>query len=78
MRGHHWPPERVIAACGHRVPLLPRALVRYFGSDCLPYMPDEEIARFQLLDDYRHEAQAEGREFSYERERAGCLACIRG
>ncbi|WP_414673681.1 PA2817 family protein, partial [Marinimicrobium sp. UBA4209] len=42
----------------------------YFGGDCLHYMPDEEIAKYQLLDERRHEAIAEGREFSYEHERA--------
>lgn len=61
---------RVIAAYGHLMPFLHRDLLWFFGGDCLHYMPDEEIANFQRLDERRHEALAEGREFSYEDERA--------
>lgn len=61
---------RVVAAYAHLVPILHRDLLWYFGGDCLHYMPDEEIAQYQILDERRHEAAAEGREFSYEHERA--------
>ncbi|MGD8175335.1 PA2817 family protein [Marinimicrobium sp. ARAG 43.8] len=61
---------RVIAAYGQLMPLLHRDLLWYFGGDCLHFMPDEEIANYQILDERRHEAQAEGREFSYAHERA--------
>jgi len=61
---------RVVAAYPQLMPLLHRDLLWFFGGDCLHYMPDEEIARFQELDERRHQALAEGRHFSYERERA--------
>jgi len=64
---------RVVAAYPQLMPLLHRDLLWFFGGDCLHYMPDEEIARFQELDERRHQALAEGREFSYERERANLL-----
>jgi len=62
--------SRVVAAYAHLVPMLHRDLLWYFGGDCLHYMPDEEIAKYQSLDERRHEAVAEGRDFSYEHERA--------
>ncbi|MDQ2075253.1 PA2817 family protein [Marinimicrobium sp. ABcell2] len=62
--------SRVVAAYPHLMPLLHRDLLWFFGGDCLHYMPDEEIARFQTLDERRHEAAAKGEAFSYESERA--------
>ena len=64
---------RVIAAYPQLTPLLYRDLLWFFGGDCLHYMPDEEIARFQELDERRHQALAEDRDFSYEHERAQVL-----
>ena len=46
-----------IAAYPHLTPLLPRDLLWHFGGDCLHFMPDEEIDRFQQLDEQRHEAE---------------------
>ncbi|WP_341936538.1 PA2817 family protein [Marinimicrobium sp. C2-29] len=62
--------SRVIAAYAHLVPLLHRDLLWFFGGDCLHYMPDEEIAKYQELDERLHEAIARDLEFSYENERA--------
>lgn len=62
--------SRVVAAYPHLMPLLHRDLLWFFGGDCLHYMPDDEIARFQALDERRHEAAAKGETFSYESERA--------
>lgn len=46
-----------------------RDLLWYFGGDCLHYMPDEEIEKFQLLDDARYEAIDEGKPFNREKTR---------
>ncbi|WP_339899781.1 PA2817 family protein [uncultured Gilvimarinus sp.] len=62
-----------IAAYPHLTPLLPRDLLWHFGGDCLHFMPDEEIDRFQQLDEQRHEAEQAGQDFDYERERARVL-----
>ena len=55
------------------VPIIPRDLLWYFGGDCLHYMPDEEIDKFQLLDEKRYLAEFEGKDFEYARERAVIL-----
>jgi hypothetical protein len=46
-----------------------RDLLWYFGGDCLHYMPDEEIEKFQKLDDARFEAIDEGKTFEREKIR---------
>lgn len=52
------------------VPLVARDLFWYLGGECLHHMPDEEIEKFQRLEEMRYEAESEGREFNYEKERA--------
>lgn len=52
------------------VPLVARDLFWYLGGECLHHMPDEEIDKFQRLEEMRYEAESEGREFNYEKERA--------
>ncbi|WP_185265691.1 PA2817 family protein [Halopseudomonas xiamenensis] len=49
--------------------MIPRDLLWYFGGDCLHYMPDEEIAQYQLLDEHQAEAEARGEEFDWEQAR---------
>lgn len=49
--------------------MIPRDLLWYFGGDCLHYMPDEEIAQYQLLDEHQAEATARGEEFNWEQAR---------
>ena len=49
--------------------MIPRDLLWYFGGDCLHYMPDEEIAQYQLLDEHQAEAVARGEEFDWEQAR---------
>ena len=49
--------------------MIPRDLLWYFGGDCLHYMPDEEIAQYQLLDEHQAEAAARGEEFNWEQAR---------
>ena len=64
---------RVVTAYPHLMPLLYRDLLWFFGGDCLHFMPDEEIARYQQLDELRHEAMRTRKEFSYADERAKCF-----
>lgn len=64
---------RWIRAYPDLVPLLPRDLLWFFGGDCLHYMPDDELAAFQRLDERRYAAEALGETFDYPRERAVIL-----
>ena len=64
---------RVVTSYPHLMPLLYRDLLWFFGGDCLHFMPDEEIARYQQLDELRHEAMRGGKDFSYRDERAKCF-----
>ncbi len=43
-------------------PHLGREVLWYFGGDALHFMPDEEIAKFQMLEDALHEG---GEDFDY-------------
>mgnify|MGYP003625966757 CR=1 FL=1 len=54
-------------------PTFPRQLLWFFGGDCLHYMPDEEIAVFQALEDQRLEAAATGERFDPLAARAKLL-----
>ncbi|SFM60841.1 PA2817 family protein [Halopseudomonas yangmingensis] len=45
--------------------LIPRELLWFFGGDCLHFMPDEEIARFQALDEQRALVEARGEHFDW-------------
>ena len=49
--------------------MIPRDVLWYFGGDCLHFMPDEEIAQYQLLDEHQAEATARGEEFNWEQAR---------
>lgn len=62
----------IVARYPHLMPLLYRDLLWFFGGDCLHYMPDEEILKFQRLDELRH-AAGTGETFSYENVRAQIL-----
>jgi len=57
-----------------RFPQLTQAIHRdlfwFFGGDCLHYMPDDEIARYQQIDDLRYETEANGETFNWEEARA--------
>ena len=41
-------------------PTFPRELLWFFAGECLHFMPDDEISRYQCLDDLRAAAQAKG------------------
>lgn len=64
---------RIVATYPHLMPLLPRDLLWFFGGDCLHFMPDDEIAIFQRLDEQRQEAIQAGHSFSYEAARAKAM-----
>lgn len=51
-------------------PTLPRELLWFLGGDCLHYMPDEEIALYQELDEQRSQAAARGELIDFEQARA--------
>jgi len=64
---------KAVAAYPHLMPLLYRDLLWFFGGDCLHFMPDDEIAQFQTLDERRHEAMENREDFSYANIRAQVL-----
>ena len=68
-----WAISRIVAAYPALTPQLPRDLFWLFGGECLHYMPDDEIGRFQLLDERRFAAEDNNTEFDYEKERATVL-----
>lgn len=49
--------------------LVPRDLLWFFGGDCLHFMPDEEIALYQTLDERRHQAEQSGEPFDWVQEK---------
>jgi len=61
---------RLVRAYPQHTHLIDRDLLWFFGGDCLHYMPDEEIARFQELEEMRFAAEDNNVPFSYENARA--------
>ncbi len=61
---------KIVAAWPQLTPSISRDLFWFFGGDCLQYMPDEEIARYQRLDEARHEADSRGAPFDILAEKA--------
>lgn len=65
--------QDLICQVFHRYPqiahLVPRDLLWFFGGDCLHFMPDEEIALFQELDERRHQAELDGAPFDWNQEK---------
>jgi hypothetical protein len=51
-------------------PSFPRDLLWFFGGDCLHFMPDNEIAIYQQLDDLRAEAADRGETLDMRSARA--------
>lgn len=58
--------------------IIPRDLLWYFGGDCLHYMPDDEIAQYQLLDEHQAEATERGEEFNWEQARQLLMSKAQG
>lgn len=50
--------------------LIARDLLWYFGGNNLHNMTDDEIQKFQQLDEMRYETEAQGEEFDYINRRA--------
>ena len=65
--------QDLICQVFHRYPqvahLVPRDLLWFFGGDCLHYMPDEEIALYQELDERRYAAEEAGAPFDWNMEK---------
>ncbi|MNN00935.1 hypothetical protein D3C76_781310 [compost metagenome] len=65
--------QDLICQVVHRYPqiahLVPRDLLWFFGGDCLHFMPDEELALYQQLDERRFEAEERGEVFDWTREK---------
>ncbi|HYQ38154.1 MAG TPA: PA2817 family protein [Pseudomonas sp.] len=65
--------QELMAQVFHRYPqiahLVPRDLLWFFGGDCLHYMPDDEIALYQQLDERRFAAEEQGEAFNWEQEK---------
>ena len=54
-----WLITTAVAKYAHLVPLIPRDLFWYFGSDCMHFLGDEEITSFQHLDEEFYSADQE-------------------
>ncbi len=52
--------DRLFTTYPDFAPTLPRELLWFMGGDCLHFMPDDEIALYQQLDELRAEAAARG------------------
>ncbi|MET1080265.1 MAG: PA2817 family protein [Pseudomonas sp.] len=65
--------QDLISQVFHRYPqiahLVPRDLLWFFGGDCLHFMPDEEIALFQELDERRFTAEEDDLPFDWNQEK---------
>ncbi|MFI8748052.1 PA2817 family protein [Pseudomonas sp. NPDC077186] len=65
--------QDLISQIFHRYPqiahLVPRDLLWFFGGDCLHFMPDEEIALYQALDERRFEAEQNDEPFDWNQEK---------
>ncbi len=55
----------IVSTYPHITPHVPRDLFWFFGGQCLHYMPDDEITKFQRLDEARYEAEDAGEGFDY-------------
>ncbi len=48
--------------------MVPRDLLWFFGGDCLHFMPDDEIDKYQQLEDRRYAALEAGEDFDWNQE----------
>ncbi len=49
--------------------LVPRDLLWFFAGDCLHYMPDEELAVYQALEERRYEVEQSDEPFDWQMEK---------
>jgi hypothetical protein len=64
---------QLFASCPQLAPAFPRELLWFIGGDCLHYMPDEELAVFQQLEEIRAGAAARGEVLDFHAEKAKLL-----
>lgn len=64
--------QEIISQVFQRYPqiahLVPRDLLWFFGGDCLHFMPDDEIDKYQQLEDRRYQALENGEDFDWNHE----------
>ena len=64
--------QEIISQVFQRYPqiahLVPRELLWFFGGDCLHFMPDDEIDKYQQLEDRRYQALENGEDFDWNQE----------
>ncbi|QEY59234.1 dehydrogenase [Pseudomonas sp. C27(2019)] len=48
--------------------MVPRDLLWFFGGDCLHFMPDDEIDKYQQLEERRFQALEAGEDFDWNHE----------
>ncbi|MCK9533232.1 MAG: dehydrogenase [Pseudomonas sp.] len=64
--------QEIISQVFQRYPqiahLVPRDLLWFFGGDCLHFMPDDEIDKYQQLEDRRYQALENGEDFDWNQE----------
>lgn len=64
--------QEIISQVFQRYPQIahqvPRDLLWFFAGECLHYMPDEELATYQLLEERRCAAIEQGEEFDWGKE----------
>ena len=65
--------DRLFTTYPDFAPTLPRELLWFFGGDCLHYMPDDEIALYQQLDELRAVAAGRGETLDLRAARAKLL-----
>jgi len=65
--------DRLFTTYPEFAPTFPRELLWFFGGDCLHFMPDEEIAVYQQLDEQRARAAARGEIIDLRAARAKLL-----
>ena len=62
--------DRLFSTYPDFAPTFPRDLLWFLGGQCLHYMPDEEIAVFQQLDEMRGSAEKRGEVLDFQAARA--------
>lgn len=64
---------RLITHFPQLTPLISRELLWFLGGECLHYLADEEIDKFQAIEDLLHEAEQNGQHLSREEATAKVL-----
>ena len=62
--------SQIIGSYSHITPNVSRDLLWFFAGDCLHFMSDEEISRYQQVDELFFEAQDQGKDLNYSQAKA--------